>query len=116
MICLGGLLGVILYVALNKKCVLYYSVSPEVRARRIRRILLAVVAFVLCLIAIPVAVAYQAIELVPLACFGSLLSFIGIVLATRGQLRVLRAQDGQFWITGFGVEFFEELRGDLEAT
>lgn len=113
LIFMGGLLGLILYIALHKKCVLYYSVVPAVRAQRMRRILLAVAAFVLCLIAIPVSIVFEALELVPLAFLGSFLSFIGILLAARGRLRVVRVEGDRYWITGFGPEFFEELRGDL---
>jgi hypothetical protein len=104
LILLNVLILLIGYLATRKKCVLTFGLHPDVRRKRRNRLFVKLAVVLLFAGLIAVAVAFDNSDLIAVA---GVLFGVALIVALIGNapLRVVKHDNGRFWIRGCSAEF-----------
>ena len=104
LIAASGLLLILAYFLVRRKCSLTFGLHPRVRRKYRRRILLKAVAAIALFLAIPLAAGVDSAALIMTV---SVLFLVAVVALFVGNspLSVVKYREGMFWIRGFSGEF-----------
>ena len=104
LVLLSGLLLVLVYFVLRKKCTITFGLQPHLRKKYHRRMLLKVVSAIVLFFAIPFSVAIEPTVLPIITLVLFLVAIVSLFIG-NAPLSVVKYRNGMFWIRGFSDDF-----------
>jgi hypothetical protein len=109
LILVSGLLLIILYFVVRKRCTITFGLSPEMRRRYRNRIILKLVAVIVLFFALPAAGAANSDVAIVIVGVLFLIAVFALFLG-NSPLAVTAYDNGEFWIAGCSQEFLWRLK------
>jgi fatty acid desaturase len=99
----------IVYVLVRKKCEITFSEAKHLTRRRRNRVLFMVLMVAASVGAVIAGLATEVGALVVVGVLAFVISLIALVFVAQPPIRIVRHQDGQFWIRGCSTAFLRDI-------
>ena len=99
----------IVYFLIRKPCEIAFSESPTSRRKRHTRVFVCSLVSAALFFGIILAAAFDSVGPIVLTVILFFISLIVLALMTQGPLKIVRNENGRFWIKGFSPEYLNDL-------